>query len=29
VTPNQSFGKATASRENGWRQMQYGIKFSF
>jgi hypothetical protein len=29
LTPNQSFGLATASRENGWRQIQYGIKFSF
>jgi len=29
LTPNQTFGLATASRENGWRQVQYGIKFSF
>jgi len=24
-----TFGYATQSRENGWRQMQYGLKFSF
>jgi hypothetical protein len=24
-----NFGYATKSRENGWRQMQYGLKFSF
>ena len=29
LTPNQSFGLVTQSRENGWRQIQYGIKFSF
>ena len=29
VTPNQSFGLATQSRENGYRQIQYGLKFSF
>lgn len=29
LTPNQSFGLATASRENGWRQVQYGLKISF
>lgn len=29
LTPNQSFGLATASRENGWRQVQYGLKFTF
>jgi len=29
LTPNQSFGLATQSRENGYRQIQYGLKFSF
>ncbi len=29
LTPSQTFGLATASRENGWRQIQYGLKFSF
>jgi hypothetical protein len=24
-----NFGKATQSRENGWRQLQYGLKISF
>jgi carboxypeptidase family protein/TonB-dependent receptor-like protein len=24
-----TFGYATGSRENGWRQLQYGLKFSF
>jgi len=29
ITPNQSYGLATQSRENGFRQIQYGLKFSF
>jgi hypothetical protein len=29
VTPNQSFGLATQSRENGFRQLQYGLKITF
>jgi len=29
VTPNQSFGLATQSRENGFRQIQYGLKLTF
>ena len=29
VTAGQTFGNATASRENGWRQIQYGLKFTF
>jgi hypothetical protein len=28
LTPG-TFGYATQARENGWRQMQYGLKFSF
>ena len=27
--PGSNFGKATQSRENGWRQIQYGLKFTF
>ena len=27
--PGSNFGLATQSRENGWRQIQYGLKFSF
>jgi hypothetical protein len=27
--PGSNFGLATQSRENGWRQMQYGLKFTF
>lgn len=29
VTPNQGFGLVTQTREQGYRQMQYGIKFTF
>ncbi|PYT55570.1 MAG: hypothetical protein DMG43_02690 [Acidobacteria bacterium] len=29
LVPNQSFGIARQSRENGYRQIQYGLKFSF
>jgi hypothetical protein len=29
LVPNQSFGIARQSRENGYRQLQYGLKFSF
>jgi hypothetical protein len=29
LVPNQSFGLAKQSRENGYRQIQYGLKFSF
>ena len=29
LTPNQSFGLVTQTRENGFRQVQYGIKFTF
>jgi len=27
--PGSNFGLATQSRENGWRQLQYGLKFTF
>jgi hypothetical protein len=27
--PGSNFGLATQSRENGWRQIQYGLKFTF
>jgi len=29
LTPNQGYGLVTQTRENGYRQMQYGIKFTF
>ena len=29
LVPNQSFGIARQSRENGYRQLQYGLKISF
>jgi hypothetical protein len=29
TTVGNNFGNVTQSRENGWRQVQYGIKFSF
>jgi hypothetical protein len=27
--PGQNFGLATQTRENGWRQIQYGLRFTF
>jgi hypothetical protein len=27
--PSSNFGLATGTRENGWRQLQYGLKFTF
>jgi hypothetical protein len=27
--PGSNFGLATGTRENGWRQIQYGLKFTF
>lgn len=27
--PGSNFGLATATRENGWRELQYGLKFTF
>jgi len=27
--PGSNFGLATGTRENGWRQLQYGLKFTF
>jgi hypothetical protein len=29
LTPNQGFGLVTQTRENGFRQIQYGLKFTF
>jgi len=29
TTVGNNFGNVTQSRENGWRQIQYGLKFSF
>jgi hypothetical protein len=29
TTVGNNFGNVTQSRENGWRQLQYGLKFSF
>jgi len=29
TTIGNNFGNITQSRENGWRQIQYGLKFSF